>query len=120
MNSMSETEFEDLCCRLLQKMGFFFVKTSMSADGGTEFIATCDKPMFKGKYVFQCKDNKDMVRLAVVRELCSIVSDEKANKGVLITTGSFSYSAINFAGHNNIELIDGNAFHALLKENGLT
>ena len=119
MNSSFNTEFEDLCCRLLLKMGFFIVKTSMSANG-IEYIATYNRPMFKGKYVIQCKDDKDTAGVAVVRELCSIVSDEKANKGILITTGSFSYSAIHFAEDNNIELIEGNMFRDLLKENELT
>lgn len=119
MNSLSGTEFEDLCCRLLLKMGFFIVKTSLSANGSIEFIATYNRPMFKGIYVILCKDNKDTVGVATVRELYSIVSDEQSNKGILITTGQFSYSAINFAEDSNLELIDGDALNALLNEYGL-
>ncbi len=44
------------------------------------------------------------------------MSDEKVNKGVLVTTGSFTKGAKEFTERNNIELIDGDALVLLLNE----
>ena len=119
IQSLSGVEFENLCLRLLQKMDFSVSTTSISGDGGIDLIAISDKPMFKGKYIIQCKRYKDTVGVAFVRDLYGVVTDEKANKGILITTGHFSSSAINFAEDKNIELIDGDELLSLLNEYGL-
>ena len=120
LQALSGTAFENLCCLLLKQIGFFVETTSITGDGGIDLIAISDAPFFKGKYIVQCKRYKGSVGVAFVRDLYGVVTDEKANKGILITTGYFSTSAIDFAAGKNIELIDGEHLRTLLYEYGLS
>ena len=112
--SLSGVEFENLCSALLHKMGFEVKTTKASGDGGIDLIAWNNEPLKKGKYIIQCKRYNGTVGEPVIRDLYGVVMAERANKGVLITTGSFTTSAIRFAENKQIELIDGNSLRDLL------
>ena len=43
-----------------------------------------------------------------MRELCGAISAEKANRGLLVTCGTFSLEAMRFAKDLPIGLMDGN------------
>lgn len=52
-----------------------------------------------------------------MQRLLGVVSDEKVNKGVVVTTSRFTKGAKNFADKNpRIELIDGNQLVLLMNE----
>lgn len=114
--SLSSKEFENLCYLLMKKMGFSVKTTSISGDGGIDLIANYNKPMFRGKYIVQCKRYSGSVGVPIIRDLYGVVMDERANKGILITTGNFTQSAIEFATNKNLELIDGIELCKILSE----
>ena len=116
INSLSGIEFEDLTHRLLLKVGFSVEQTKASRDGGIDLIAYSDEPFFKGKYIIQCKRYAGTVGEPIIRDLYGVVSNERANKGILITTGNFSNSALDFANDKNLELIDGINLESLLMQ----
>lgn len=116
INTLSGIEFENLCQLLLQKAGFDVETTKASGDGGIDLIAHCRKPFFDGKYIIQCKRYSGGVGEPIIRDLYGVVMAEHANKGILMTTGYFSMSAINFSQNKNIELIDGEKMSELLAE----
>ncbi len=119
VGSLSGIDFEKLCCVLLQKLGFDVETTKQSGDGGIDLIAYNRQPFLSGKYIVQCKRYAGGVGEPILRDLFGVVTAERANKGILITTGYFSMSAIKFASDKNIELIDGERLNELLFENGI-
>lgn len=117
IDSLSGIEFENLCQQLLQKMEFETQITKASGDGGIDIIATYDKPLLKGKYIIQCKRYTGSVGEPIIRDLYGVVMSERANKGILMTTGYFTSSAISFAEGKPIELIDGSELQILMSDN---
>lgn len=117
LNLLSGIEFENLCQQLLEKMGFETETTKISADGGIDLIAYNYQPLVSGKYIIQCKRYSGSVGEPIIRDLYGVVTAERANKGILITTGNFTNNAISFSKDKNIELVDGNKLNILLKQN---
>lgn len=114
VQSMSGTEFELLTEKLLIAMGFQTETTKKSGDGGIDIIAFNKQPLLSGKYIIQCKRYSGSVGEPVIRDLYGVVNSERANKGVLITSGSFTKQAQAFAADKQLELIDGKKLDALL------
>jgi len=110
------TSFEQEVLTYLQTMGFEAERTEKTADGGVDIIAHSTKPLFQGKYIIQCKNWSKPVGEPVVRDLYGVVTAERANKGILVTTSRFTASAMKFAKDKPLELIDGKAWHKLTKE----
>lgn len=119
INDLSGIEFEHLCRELLVHMGLRVEMTKESGDGGIDLYARCDKPVFSGTYLVQCKRYAGSVGEPVVRDLYGVVTAERANKGILITSGTFTNSATEFAHGKNLELIDGSLLNSLMREHGL-
>jgi CheY-like chemotaxis protein/HJR/Mrr/RecB family endonuclease len=121
LDQMDPFAFEDLIKLLLSKMGFEAETTSKTVDGGIDVIAINRAPLIAGKYIIQCKKfapgNK--VGEPVIRDLYGVVNSENANKGILITTSSFSSKAIDFAHGKPIELIDGKRLKSLMEQYGI-
>lgn len=115
-NKIDGYEFEELILKLLRTMGFMVEQTALSGDGGIDIIACDDRPITKGKYIIQCKNWTSTVGEPPIRDLYGVVMSERANKGVLITTSSFTKQADNFAKGKNLELIDYTMLTSLFAE----
>ena len=118
MNDGKEFEFEVL--RLLQAMGFEAEVTGYSQDGGVDLVATNSGPLAAGKCVVQCKARARPVGEPVLRDLFGTMHAQGANKGILITTSSFTAAALRFAQGKPLELIDGALYRELWEQHGLT
>ena len=119
LQSLDGHTFEGLVADLLRAMGLRVERSKLSADGGIDAIAYCDKPLLKGKYIVQCKRQKAPVGEPVLRDLYGTVMSERAAKGILVTTSHFTQSAHRFAQGKPIELISGSELIELLQEKGL-
>lgn len=119
INSLSGIEFEKVCQQLVEYMGFETETTKASGDGGIDLIAYNHQPLLSGKYIIQCKRYTGSVGEPIIRDLYGVITSERANKGILMTTGYFTKSAISFANGKPIELIDGKKLDELLKNNGM-
>ena len=115
INELSGFEFEDFCKELVEKMGFEVEPTKKTGDGGIDLIAYNHQPFLSGKYIIQCKRYIGSVGEPIVRDLFGVITAENANKGIIITTGTFTESARNFARGKAIELIDGTSLFELCK-----
>lgn len=113
-NNISGIEFEKICQVLVEKMGFTAEITKASGDGGIDIIAYNHQPLLSGKYIIQCKRYSGSVGEPIIRDLYGVVTSERANKGILMTTGSFTKQAIAFAEGKPIELINGDMLHDLI------
>ena len=117
MNDGKQFEFE--VQELLRLMGLNASVTGYSQDGGVDLIAENPNPIFLGKYVVQCKAQKKPVGEPTLRDLFGTMHAAGANKGILITTSSFTSAARRFAEGKPIELIDGEKYYQLCEEYGL-
>jgi hypothetical protein len=109
-------DLEALTKQLLTAMGLITTATKSTGDGGIDLIAVSNSPVFSGTYIVQCKDWTNPVGEPIVRDLYGVVTSERANKGILITTGSFTPAAVRFADGKQLELIDGAGLAKLMKQ----
>ena len=111
LQSVSPIGFEHICKRLLREHGFESVYvTQASHDGGIDGYGTLElNPFVSIKVLFQCKRYKGTVSRAQVGDFRNAMIG-RAEKGIILTTGTFSEDAKREAtrdGAPPIELIDG-------------
>lgn len=68
-------------------------------------------------YLVQCKQWRGQVGVKVVRELFGVVAAEKATGGIVVTTGSFTPDAEEFANRPSValELVDGDRLQGMMR-----
>ena len=111
LQNLTPKGFEIICQKLLRESGFENVKvTGSSHDGGIDGYGTLEiNPFVSFKVLFQCKRYKGTVSRAQVGDFRNAMIG-RAEKGIIITTGTFSQDAIREAnrdGAPQIELVDG-------------
>ncbi len=116
--TMTPLQFEALIASLLNSMGFRTQLTKQTGDGGIDIVALSTAPPVSGKYIIQCKRWSQPVGETVVRDVYGIVTAERANKGIVVTTSSFTRQAYEFAQGKPIELIDGRRLAELVGAEG--
>lgn len=126
VRSISPAGFERLCQRLLRESGFETVTvTGRSGDGGIDGIGTLQiNPFVSFNVLFQCKRYAGSVSPSQVRDFRGAMQG-RADKGLIITTGTFTVEAKREArrdGAPPIELVDGDELIRLFEslEFGLT
>ena len=116
---LSPSGFENLCARIFREKGFVKVEvTGKSGDEGIDGIGVMKLSLMSFKVLFQCKRYKDSVGSKEIRDFRGGMIG-RADKGIFLTTGRFTKSAIEEAsrdGAEPIELIDGLALCDLLKD----
>jgi restriction system protein len=113
---LSPSEFESLMTNLFQKMGLETRQTRASRDGGIDCVAWDMRPVVGGKIVIQAKRYKNTVGVGSVRDLYGAMTNEKAAKGILVTTSGFGRAAYEFAKDKPMQLVNGENLLALLAE----
>ncbi len=120
IHNMNPYAFEILAQRLLRECGFLDVYvTKKSGDGGIDGMGKLRlNGIFSFNVAFQCKRYKGQVGASEIRDFRGSL-DNNIEKGVLITTGTFSKAAKEEAsapGKKQIDLMDGNGFMDKLAE----
>ncbi|MDX5417786.1 MAG: restriction endonuclease [Hymenobacteraceae bacterium] len=123
VKKISPEKFERLCQRLLRELGFLNVEvTQRSNDGGIDGQGLIRLGgVLSFHVVFQAKRYQGSVGSNVVRDFRGAMIG-RADKGLILTTGSFTREAkkeANRDGAPPVDLIDGNEFAEKLKELGL-
>jgi S-DNA-T family DNA segregation ATPase FtsK/SpoIIIE len=113
---MDPEEFEKLIFTLFENMGMLPELTQRTHDGGIDLIVKDPREIVGGVFVVQCKRFKNTVSSSIIRDLYGVVTHLRANKGILITTGTISAEAHAFAEGKPIELIDGEKLLKLLEK----
>lgn len=110
--------FEQLSRRVLREAGFINTAvTGRSGDGGIDGVGTYRLSLISFTVFFQCKRYTGSVRAGAVRDFRGAMAG-RGDKGLLITTGTFTSDARQEAtrdGAPPIDLIDGTALCELLK-----
>jgi restriction system protein len=118
--SVQPAAFERLAQRLLRESGFIQVEvTGKSGDGGIDGKGIVRISGFLSFHViFQCKRYKGSITPSQIRDFRGAMQG-RADKGLFITTGTFTRDAIKEAtrdGAPPIDLIDGDLLCDKLKE----
>lgn len=121
--SLTPAAFERLAQRLLRESGFIQVQvTGKSGDGGIDGVGIARINGFLSFHVlFQCKRYQGSVSAGQIRDFRGAMQG-RTDKGLFITTGTFTRDAIKEAtrdGAPPIDLIDGEQLVQRLKELGL-
>jgi restriction system protein len=122
MLAMSPAGFERLAQRLLRAAGFINATvTGRSGDGGIDGVGVYRLSLVSFPIFFQCKRYKGAVGPDKVRDFRGAMAG-RGDKGLLITTGTFTREARVEAtrdGAPPIDLIDGEQLCELLKQHQL-
>ena len=111
LQNLPPSGFERVCQELLREHGFENVQvTGKSHDGGIDGYGILEiNPFVSFKVLFQCKRYKGSVSRAQVGDFRNAMIG-RAEKGIILTTGSFTVEAIkeaNREGAPQVELVDG-------------
>jgi len=120
VKSMKPDAFERLCQRVLRESGFIQVEiTGKSGDGGIDGHGVLKLGKLLSFHVhFQCKKYKDTVSSSVIRDFRGAMVG-RADKGIIITTGTFSRDArleARRGGAPPLDLVDGTDLIYMLKD----
>ena len=122
LQSIDPSAFERLCQRLLREYGFTRVEvTGKSGDGGIDGQGVLRVNLVSFHVLFQCKRYKGSVSSGTIRDFRGAMQG-RADKGLVITTGTFTPDARREAtrdGAPAIDLIDGEALCQLLRDKEL-
>lgn len=120
LQSLTPSGFEKICQRLLRESGFEnVIVTGQSHDGGIDGYGTLEmNPFVSFKVLFQCKRYKGTVSRAQVGDFRNAMLG-RAEKGIIMTTGTFSTDAIKEAnrdGAPQVELVNGDKLVEMFKK----
>lgn len=116
---LSPKGFERLAQRILREAGFInVIVTGRSNDDGIDGMGLYRPSLISFPVYFQCKRYRGLVGAGVVRDFRGAMAG-RGEKGLVITTGTFTREAVSEAsrdGASSVELIDGASLCELLKE----
>lgn len=119
VRQIEPSAFERLSQRILRESGFVKVEvTGKSGDGGIDGAGVLRMNLISFQVLFQCKRYTGSVPAGAIRDFRGAMQG-RADKGLIITTGSFTSDARKEAtrdGAPAIDLIDGEALCALMKD----
>lgn len=108
LGTMSWREFEMLVGEAFRRRGYAVEETGLGgADGGVDLILRKDGR----RELVQCKIN-----VSVVREMWGLAAHHRVDAVKIVCAGRFTADAEGFARGKPIELIDGQALAALIRE----
>jgi restriction system protein len=120
IDKLSPEAFERLIQRVLREKGFSQVEiTGKSGDGGIDGKGIAKiNGILSFHIIFQCKRYKDKVSAGAIRDFRGAMVG-RTDKGLFITTGTFTRDAVREAtrdGAPTIDLMDGEKLAEKLKE----
>jgi restriction system protein len=119
LRQMAPDAFERLAQRILREAGFVKVEvTGRSGDGGIDGLGVLRVNLLSFQVLFQCKRYQGTVGAGAVRDFRGAMVG-RCDKGLMITTGTFSNDAKREAtrdGAPAIDLIDGDLLCDLIRQ----
>ncbi len=121
LSRVSPTYFETVVLDVLHKLGYGtsradLTRVGRSGDGGIDGVISLDRLGLEKVYV-QAKRWQSSVGRPEVQAFYGALAGQRANRGVFITTSSFSTQAVEFAGSvERVVLVDGRKLAELMIE----
>lgn len=116
LRSMRPRDFEELIAELFNGFGFAVELTQSTRDGGRDVVAIGNNQIASSKYLIECKRYAESNKVGIqpVRSLYGVVNDERATKGIIVTTSSFTNPAKEFLVRNKW-ILEGHAFDGIVE-----
>jgi len=105
-------QFEDYLKELFVILGYQVIRTKLSGDQGADLIIKKNNQ----KTVVQAKKYSGSVTNKAIQEVVASKEHYGADKGMVVTTGEFTKSAIDLAKSNKVDLWDKNKLKQVVKE----
>ena len=103
--------FEGLVAELLQSQGYQVELTKQTRDGGYDLLAIYQTDYQEFKMLVECKRyaQQRKVGIDIVRSFCDVINTEQANKGLIVTTSTFTSGVKDRASEKGylLDLADG-------------
>jgi len=121
LSQVSPEYFESIVLDLLHRMGYGTSRSDIllvgrSGDGGIDGVISLDRLGLEKVYV-QAKRWQGPVGRPEVQAFYGALAGQRANKGVFITTSTFTQQAVDFAGSvDRVVLVDGSRLADLMIE----
>lgn len=112
--TMPQDDFHQLMSEFFTRNGFKVEPAPSGLGDGVDLMLSKNSKTFVAQYRHW---REHRVGVPMVREQYTVMQAAKANGVYVITTGEFSYKAIQFAEDKNISLIDGLKLRRLVKRN---
>lgn len=110
---MSGFDFERFLVKLYKQMGYAVIEhTQLSHDQGADLVVKKSGL----KYVIQAKRYKGKVGNDAIQQVTAAINHYGADKGIVITSSTFTDSAVALAKSNKIELLDGKDLKEMIEE----
>jgi restriction endonuclease len=122
IRSMNTEGFKDLVVQILKEHGYdVFESDKEDAEEDNSFILESHKAEKRRWHVeswslFKCINSEKPVDLEDVERFYELVLSDHAERGYVITTGSFTEDAVRFLKDKPIEIIDGKEFLKLIRK----
>jgi hypothetical protein len=99
LRELDPRRFEEVVAELFRKRGFAVELTPRTRDGGRDMFALQSNTLGKSLYLIECKRYAPSrkVGVEVIRGLYGVLQAERATKGIIVTTSSYTKDAIAFA-----------------------
>ncbi len=111
MESLTPEEFSKLIEDLIKGMGGKDVKILEISDTGVDMKATLEDR----SYVILARRYKGTISMKLLRRLFERMLEEGADRGMFITTSTFSQNAYRFVEGKPVDMIDGKELKKLLR-----
>ena len=120
LDQLDGAGFEELSKKIFERQyRTNVIRTPLVGDGGKDLIINDS-----GRIIYvECKHylNSSVIGRPIVQKLHSAMITDNADRGIIITSGTFSSEAVHYISDNNlpIELIDHDAMCILASRNGI-
>jgi len=117
---LSPRTFEELVALVFKHYGFSVELTPFTRDGGADVVAVKEVSPFARpiRAIVECKrySPERKVPVALIRQLQGVITLNPADRGVIVTTSTFTAEAKHAAEQARIELIDIDKLDYLLRD----
>ena len=115
LRELSPRRFEELIAELFDGFGYDVELTASTRDNGRDVIAIGNRNIATSKFLIECRRHSESnkVDVGIVRSLHGVVTDERATKGIIATTSTFTRPAIEFMERNKW-ILEGRDFNGVL------
>ena len=107
-------QFERFCANVLNANGYQMMVTKKTGDGGKDLVGWNSMNERVFGEVKQYKDSNKVSR-PLMQKLRGAMVDAGVERGVFITTSSFTQEALEYAKRNRIQCIDRNGLERLIR-----
>jgi HJR/Mrr/RecB family endonuclease len=96
--SLSAREFEEFVASLLERLGYHAAVTPVGRDGGIDISAHRTTDIGTELVLVQCKRYGPTKKVdePTVKQLCTVVDDHKATRGLIVTSSTFTSVALRY------------------------